>query len=178
MAPVLALVATLAPAAPPAHAVGLGVTGTPAVPPMKVEPQVVMRAPEWVLPVEDYRLTGRFGDVSGLWSSVHTGLDFAAASGAGVRSVAAGVVTEAAYAGAYGNRAVVRLDDGTEVWYCHLDGFEVRVGQKLSAGQLLGYVGSTGNVTGPHLHLEVRPDGEAADPADPEAVLGKHGLSA
>jgi murein DD-endopeptidase MepM/ murein hydrolase activator NlpD len=178
VAPVLALVATLAPAAPPAHADGLGVTETSAVPPMRIEPQVVMRAPEWVLPVEDYRLTGRFGDVSGLWSSVHTGLDLAAASGARVRSVTAGVVTETAYAGAYGNRAIVELDDGTELWYCHLDGFEVRVGQKLSAGQLLGYVGSTGNVTGPHLHLEVRPDGESADAVDPEAVMGKHGLSA
>jgi murein DD-endopeptidase MepM/ murein hydrolase activator NlpD len=178
VAAVLALAATFVPTAPPAHAGGLGVAGTTSPPPMKVEPQVVMHAPEWVLPVEDYRLTGRFGDVSGLWSSVHTGLDFAAASGTRVRSVAAGVVTETAYAGAYGNRAVVRLDDGTEAWYCHLDGFAVREGQKLKPGQLLGYVGSTGNVTGPHLHLEVRPDGESADAADPEVVLGRHGLSA
>ena len=64
--------------------------------------------------------------------------------------------------------------DGTELWYCHQTSIAVGVGQKLRAGQVLGYVGATGNVTGPHLHLEVHPDGGA--PIDPYVALVSRGL--
>ena len=146
------------------------------LPPMRVERAVVLSAPRWVLPVSDYTLTGRFGNAGGLWSSAHTGLDFAAPSGTSVVSVAAGVVVEAGDAGAFGNRAVVRLGDGTEVWYCHLDSFDARVGETVDAGGRLGYVGSTGNSTGAHLHLEIRPGGASADPVDPDAHLAQRGV--
>ena len=106
-------------------------------------------------PGRGYHLTGRFGASSGLWSSTHTGLDFAAAEGAEIRSIGPGVVTEAASDGAFGNKTVVRLDDGTVLWYCHQSDFAAEKGQRLAPGDLIGYVGSTGNVTGPHLHLEV-----------------------
>jgi murein DD-endopeptidase MepM/ murein hydrolase activator NlpD len=121
------------------------------------------------LPVSNYHLTGRFGDVSGLWSTVHTGLDFATSYGTPIHSIANGVVVEAGYDGAYGNKTVVRLKDGTELWFCHQASIAVSVGQKLNAGVVLGYVGATGNVTGPHLHLEVHPHGGA--PVDPYAWL-------
>jgi murein DD-endopeptidase MepM/ murein hydrolase activator NlpD len=67
------------------------------------------------------------------------------------------------------------LTDATEVWYCHLEELAVRVGDDVEAGEAIGAVGSTGNVTGPHLHLEVRPGG--GEPRDPEAVLARHGLA-
>jgi murein DD-endopeptidase MepM/ murein hydrolase activator NlpD len=132
------------------------------------------RPPALELPVAGYRLTGRFGDRSGLWSSVHTGLDFAAPSGTPIRSIAAGRVASTGYDGRYGERTVVLLADGTELWYCHQSTVRVRVGERVRPGQVLGSIGSTGNVTGPHLHLEVRP--RAGDPVDPLAWLRSRGL--
>ena len=131
---------------------------------------------QWVLPVDPgvYHLTARFGDYSGLWSHFHTGLDFAAPTGTPIHAVANGVVTSVGYDGAYGNKTVVTLDDGTELWYCHQNSFAVAVGDEVHSGDLIGYIGSTGNVTGPHLHLEVRPG--AGDPVDPYDALVVHGL--
>lgn len=132
-----------------------------------------IEAARWVLPMPTYRLTGRFGDRSWLWSTVHTGLDFAAPTGTAIHAVASGRVTEAGWAGPYGNRTIVMLPDGTEVWYCHQSRIDVRVGEQVARGQSIGAVGSTGNVTGPHLHLEVRPGG--GDAVDPYAALTEHG---
>ncbi len=102
----------------------------------------------------------------------HTGLDFAASVGSPIRSIAIGVVVSTEYDGAYGNKTVVRLSDGTEVWYCHQDTQSVVPGQTIRRGQVIGTVGATGNVTGPHLHLEIRPGG--GDPVDPEVALRRH----
>ncbi len=129
---------------------------------------------QWVLPVTGYVLTARFGEISGLWSTVHTGLDFAAPAGTPIVAVAHGVVTYASYDGSYGNKVIERLDDGTTIWYCHQTSYVVHVGQTLDPGELLGYVGSTGNTTGAHLHLEVHPGGGA--PVDPFAALVAHGV--
>src|SRR6478735_10757402 len=124
---------------------------------------------QWVLPVDSYHLTARFGEYSGLWSHFHTGLDFAAPSGTPIHAVANGVVTSTGYDGSYGNKTVITLDDGTELWFCHQTTIYVSVGDEAHAGDLIGTVGSTGHVTGPHLHLEVRPG--AGDPVDPYAAL-------
>ncbi|MBB6628858.1 M23 family metallopeptidase [Nocardioides sp. KIGAM211] len=129
----------------------------------------------WVLPVEGYHLTATFGEYSGLWSHFHTGLDFAAPSGTPIHAVANGVVTSVGYDGSYGNKTVITLEDGTELWFCHQTSYAVSTGQVVRAGELIGYVGSTGNVTGPHLHLEVRPGG--GDPVDPYQALVVHGLN-
>lgn len=128
----------------------------------------------WKLPVSGYRLTATFGQSSGLWANTHTGLDFAAPTGTPVMSVTNGTVTSTGYEGAYGNQVIVTTDDGEELWYCHLNEYAVEVGDQVSSGDLVGYVGSTGNTTGPHLHLEVRPG--AGDPVDPYAALEAHGL--
>ena len=129
----------------------------------------------WQLPLERgvYHLSAEFGQCSALWSQCHTGLDFAAPSGTPIRAVASGVVTETAYAGAYGNRTILKLHDGTEIWYCHQTSFAAQPGQSVVAGETIGYVGSTGNSTGSHLHLEVRPGG--GDPVDPYQALAGHG---
>ena len=129
---------------------------------------------QWVLPLSSYRLTATYGQY-GLWSSYHTGLDFAAPTGSTIVSVANGVVTETGYDGAYGNKTVVTLDDGTEIWYCHQTSIGVSPGDVVRAGEAIGSVGSTGNVTGPHLHLEVRPGG--GDPVDPYSALSVHGVT-
>ncbi len=128
----------------------------------------------WVLPTSNYHLTAGFGEVSGLWSSFHTGLDFAAPTGTPIVTVANGTVTYVGYDGSYGNKVVVALDDGTVTWYCHMTEFTVSVGDRVLQGQELGTVGSTGNTTGPHLHFEVHPDG--GDPVDPEPFLEDHGV--
>ena len=129
---------------------------------------------QWVLPVAGYRLTATFGQFSGLWATSHTGLDFAAPDGTPLKAVANGVVTSTGYDGAYGNKTVITLEDGTELWYCHQSAVSVRTGQTVTAGQVIGAVGSTGNSTGPHLHFEVRPGG--GDPVDPYEALRVHGL--
>lgn len=128
----------------------------------------------WVLPLNGYRLTATFGEY-GLWSSYHTGLDFAAPVGTPIYAVTNGTISSAGFDGAYGNKTVLTLEDGTELWFCHQSAFNVSTGQKVRAGELIGYVGATGHVTGPHLHLEVRPGG--GDPVDPDAALRQHGVT-
>ncbi|EFQ81926.1 peptidase, M23 family [Aeromicrobium marinum DSM 15272] len=136
-----------------------------------------LRANQWVLPVAGYRLSARFGQRSSLWSSgMHTGLDFAGPSGSTIVSVAAGTVISAGYEGSYGNRTVIELEDGTEVWYAHQSRMIVRPGETVTAGQTIGYTGSTGNSTGPHLHLEIYPAGSSS-PVDPAVVLRTHNVN-
>jgi len=127
-----------------------------------------------VLPVDGYRLTATFGNAGSLWSSDHTGLDFAAPPGTPLRAIDAGVVTEVGYDGSYGNKTVIALADGTELWYCHQSTQDVAVGETVAAGDVIGAIGMTGNTTGPHLHLEVRVNGE---PVDPAVALASWGLT-
>lgn len=126
------------------------------------------------LPTSAYTLTSHYGDSGSMWSSgYHTGLDFAAPTGTPVKAVGGGKVISAGWSGAYGYRIVLQLDDGTEVWYCHLSSMSVTSGM-VGAGETIGRVGATGNVTGAHLHLEVRKGGSTVDPL---AWLNSKGLS-
>lgn len=144
--------------------------------PLKIAQGKTIKPEAWALPVKGYRLTGRFGNSSGLWASTHTGLDFAVASGTPIHAIADGVVVSAESDGAFGNKTVIRLIDGTEVWFCHQTEFKVSPGDQLQRGQVIGTVGSTGNSTGPHLHLEIHPQG--GDPVDPEIALAGHRVKA
>ncbi|MFE5141928.1 M23 family metallopeptidase [Streptomyces fagopyri] len=133
-------------------------------------------AKSYSLPTSSYTLTSRFGDAGSMWSSgYHTGLDFAAPTGTLIKAVHSGTVTEAGWAGAYGYRTILTLDDGTELWFCHQSSISVSVGQKVATGDVIGRVGATGNVTGPHLHLEVHPGG--GDAIDPMAWLHSKGIN-
>ena len=118
-----------------------------------------------VLPLASYRISAGFGLTGPLWEAQHGGQDFGAYAGDQIVAIAAGTVTEVAYAGPYGLRTTITLPDGTEVWYCHQTDASVYVGQSVDVADPIGTVGSTGNSTGPHLHLEVRPDG--GSPIDP-----------
>lgn len=133
-----------------------------------------IEANQWVLPVKGYRLSATFGMSSYLWSTVHTGLDFSAPIGSPLYAVANATVTEVGYDGSYGNKTVLTLEDGTEIWYCHQTTMDVLVGQQVVGGDVIGTVGSTGNSTGPHVHIEVRPGG--GGPIDPYGALLEHGL--
>jgi murein DD-endopeptidase MepM/ murein hydrolase activator NlpD len=96
--------------------------------------------------------------------AMHTGLDFRAATGDPVRVTANGKVISAAWAGGYGRMVEVDHGNGLSTRYGHLSEINVKVGDVVKIGQVIGLVGSTGRSTGPHLHYETRIDGEAVDP--------------
>lgn len=127
-----------------------------------------------VLPVDEYRLTSRFGDVGPHWRKAHTGLDFAAPVGTPIRAIADGTITQISHTGAYGNLTKHATGDGVVIYYAHQSQILVTPGQRVVAGQVIGRVGATGNVTGPHLHLEIRNRGI---PTDPERWLRTKGLN-
>ncbi|MFD8911734.1 M23 family metallopeptidase [Streptomyces sp. NPDC059575] len=134
-------------------------------------------AKQYTLPTSSYTITGTFGQPGAMWSSgYHTGLDFAAPTGTLIKAIHGGTVTQAGWAGAYGYRTVLTLEDGTELWFCHQSSIGVSVGQKVATGEVIGRVGATGNVTGPHLHLEVHPGGQATG-IDPTTWLRGKGLN-
>lgn len=138
--------------------------------------EAAREAREWGAPVQGYEITATFGASSYLWSSgIHTGVDLNAATGTPVTAVGPGEVTFAGWAGSYGYKIVVEHADGMETWYCHLSAIDVAVGQVVTHDTRIGLVGATGNVTGDHLHLELRPAG-GGDPLDPVAGLLAHGV--
>ncbi|WP_020574734.1 M23 family metallopeptidase [Actinopolymorpha alba] len=139
--------------------------------------QADRKSRNWVLPLASYHLTGRFGQSGRRWSSFHHGLDFAAPSGTPIRAVGNGRIIAAGWAGAYGNHLEVRHSDGTVTWYAHMSRY-ARTSGKVKAGTVIGYVGATGNVTGPHLHLEVHPNGGGlSDAINPVNWLKRKGLN-
>ncbi len=128
-------------------------------------------AHRWVLPVESYRFSSGFGM---RWGKLHAGDDFAAPIGTRIGALSSGTVVFAGPSSGYGNKVEVRHWDGTVSWYGHMSSIAVVVGQKVAPGEALGAVGNTGHSTGPHLHLEIHPDG--GGPVDPATWLRAHGL--
>ena len=116
-----------------------------------------------VLPVSG-RISSRFGVSSSIRSGAHTGLDIACEEGTAIKAVSIGKVVFAEMNGPYGN--LVKIDHGNnvETWYAHCSKIYVKVGQKVKAGDKIAAVGSTGNSTGSHLHLEIRIKGTAINP--------------
>jgi murein DD-endopeptidase MepM/ murein hydrolase activator NlpD len=96
--------------------------------------------------------------------AMHTGLDIHGETGDPVRASADGTVTAAGWSGGYGRVVDVDHGNGLSTRYAHLSAIDVRVGQSIKTGQILGKVGSTGRSTGPHLHYETRVRDEAVDP--------------
>jgi murein DD-endopeptidase MepM/ murein hydrolase activator NlpD len=86
----------------------------------------------------------------------HTGIDIATSQGDAVRAPAGGTVLKAGMGTGYGREVVIDHGHGIETLYAHLSGFAVTAGQEVNRGDILGYVGSSGHSTGPHLHYEVR----------------------
>jgi murein DD-endopeptidase MepM/ murein hydrolase activator NlpD len=96
--------------------------------------------------------------------AMHTGLDLHGETGDPVRATADGTVVAAGWSGGYGRVVDIDHHNGLSTRYGHLSSVEVRVGQSVKRGQIVGKVGSTGRSTGPHLHYETRLKGEAVDP--------------
>jgi len=94
----------------------------------------------------------------------HDGLDIAAPEGTPIKAAECGTVSSSGDQGGYGNMVCVEHTDRLETCYAHMSRTAVGSGQTVRKGQVIGYVGSTGNSTGPHLHFETRVDGSARDP--------------
>lgn len=109
-------------------------------------------------------ITSRFGARSSIRSSAHTGLDIATSKGTPIVAAASGTVTFAGYKGSYGYLVVISHANGVQTYYGHCSKLYVSVGDKVAQGSKIAAVGSTGNSTGPHLHLEVRVNGMAYNP--------------
>src|SRR4051795_3021933 len=131
-------------------------------------------------PVRFFRpVPGAIGDGFG-WippGRLHTGLDFPEPSGTPIHAGGVGVVSFAGFStGGYGNLTVVTHRLGFETWYAHMSVIGASVGQRVSGGMTIGYVGSTGHATGPHVHFEVRHFGTPVDPTP--YLLGYRSASA
>ncbi len=109
-------------------------------------------------------ITSRFGARSSIRSSSHTGLDISAPTGTPISAAASGTVTFSGYKGSYGNMLVISHGNGVQTYYAHCSKLYVSAGTKVTQGQKVAAVGSTGNSTGPHLHLEIRVNGVAYNP--------------
>lgn len=112
-------------------------------------------------PTQGGSITSYFGP---RWGSTHSGMDIAKNMGDPVYAAFDGEVKESQYQGNYGNKILLLHEGNIETIYGHLSKYEVKAGDKVSRGQLIGRVGSTGRSTGPHLHFEVRVNGSPVDP--------------
>lgn len=106
-------------------------------------------------------ISSRFGS---RWGSTHTGLDIAGPVGTTIKAAANGTVTFAGWNGSYGYMIKLSHGNGIETYYCHCSSLMVSEGQSVSVGEKIAEMGSTGNSTGSHLHLEVRVNGVAQNP--------------
>ena len=116
-----------------------------------------------MVPVQG-NITSRYGVNSRIRVSTHTGLDIAAVVGTPIKVAASGTVTCASYTGSYGNLVKIDHGNGVETWYGHTSKMYVKVGKTVQAGDVIAAVGSTGNSTGPHLHFEIRVNGQHVNP--------------
>ncbi|MEU5094881.1 M23 family metallopeptidase [Streptomyces sp. NPDC020996] len=130
----------------------------------------------WVAPVEDYVLSAGFGSGGTRWANRHTGQDFAVPIGTPVRAVGAGRVVRVSCGGPFGMEVVIEHAGGYWTQYAHLAAVAVDRGQRVTTGQWIGQSGTTGNSTGPHLHLEVRVTPEAGSAVDPVPWLTARGV--
>ena len=108
-------------------------------------------------------VTSRFG---ARWGRTHKGTDIGASEGTPIYAAASGtvVVSQYGYNGGYGNYVIISHGNGVQTLYGHCSALVAEEGKSVSQGELIAYVGSTGDSTGPHLHLEIRVDGVAQDP--------------
>lgn len=112
----------------------------------------------------------RYSESRGAWR-MHTGVDFAAASGTPVLAARSGTVVLAESLSGYGLSVILDHGEGLQTLYAHLQQIDVTVGSKLHEGEALGAVGMTGSATGPHLHFELRLQGDQPLALDPTPHL-------
>ena len=110
------------------------------------------------LPIAHYKY------ISSKFTAYHSGVDLVAKKGTKVLAWKSGTVITARYSGNMGNLIEIKHSDGSISRYGHLSAYKIKKGQKVSAGQVIGLVGSTGNATGPHLHFEIVIKGKKVNP--------------
>ncbi|MTD38663.1 peptidoglycan DD-metalloendopeptidase family protein [Erwinia sp. CPCC 100877] len=128
----------------------------------------------WSAPVASLVVTSGFGgrvDPTGISGTFHDGIDFGGASGTPIMAARSGEVVSANYSGMAGNHVVIKHDNGYYSYYLHMSSLSVAAGQSVSAGQLLGGMGTTGNSTGVHLHFSIS-TGLWSGFVDPAPFLG------
>jgi murein DD-endopeptidase MepM/ murein hydrolase activator NlpD len=120
-----------------------------------------------ITPLANAVMTSGFGNrqhpISGGWRR-HNGVDLASPHGSEIRATDDGVVVKAQRNGGYGLYVALKHSGGVETSYAHMSRLNVSTGQSVRRGQVIGFVGSTGRSTGPHLHYEVKVNGKAVDP--------------
>ncbi|MBK5132765.1 peptidoglycan DD-metalloendopeptidase family protein, partial [Enterococcus faecium] len=124
----------------------------------------------YIVPVKNYTISSSFGTRGG---EFHRGIDLAAAQGEPIYASKAGTVVKAEFHPSWGNYVAIEHEDGTTALYAHQQEYQVKMGDKVKQGQIIGYVGSTGNSTGSHLHFELCLDHSLnqSQLVDPETVL-------
>ena len=126
------------------------------------------------LPIINGKITTPYKKLGKMWSKgYHTGVDFAQPVGTPVHAVADGTVANANWGKAYGIQIVQNLGDGTFCIYAHLSKSNKKAGETITKGELIGYVGNTGNSSGAHLHFERRNNirWSAGQDLDPMEIL-------
>ncbi len=124
--------------------------------------RIAAESAPFAMPVLDsYRLTSNFGL---RWNRQHQGIDMAGPTGTPIYATADGVVIFAGWSSGYGRLIKIQHEFGIETRYGHLNAIRVEVGQRVSRGDRIGDMGSSGRSTGPHLHYEIRVGGEAVNP--------------
>ncbi|NTP84570.1 peptidoglycan DD-metalloendopeptidase family protein [Enterococcus faecium] len=124
----------------------------------------------YIVPVKNYTISSPFGTRGG---EFHRGLDLAAAQGEPIYASKAGIVVKAEFHPSWGNYVAIEHEDGTTALYAHQQEYQVEVGDHIKQGQIIGFVGSTGNSTGSHLHFELCKNNTLVQSqlVDPETVL-------
>ncbi len=124
----------------------------------------------YIVPVKNYTISSTFGIRE---NEFHRGIDLAVAQGEPIYASKAGTVIKAEFHPSWGNVVAIEHEDGTTALYAHQQEYQVKVGDKVEQGQIIGYVGSTGNSTGSHLHFELCLDHSLNQSrlVDPETVL-------
>ncbi|WP_406040932.1 M23 family metallopeptidase [Micromonospora sp. NBC_00898] len=129
--------------------------------------------PTWVIPMKGAEITSCYGQ---RWGTLHAGIDFAMPAGTPIHAAAAGTVVKAGDVGdGYGNSVFIDHGNGYLTHYAHQSRIAVSVGEKVSAGEVIGYEGATGDATGPHLHFEVH-KGAMWNQIDPAPFLRARGI--
>ncbi|EFC81235.1 M23 family metallopeptidase [Parafrankia sp. EUN1f] len=128
-------------------------------------------AARWVRPIEA-RVTQGFGG-----SNHHIGVDFGAPHGTTIHAAHRGTIIYAGWETGYGNFVQIMHENNVVTSYGHLSRIDVRVGQEVDTGEQIGLEGNTGKSTGPHLHFEVRLNGQYGTKVDPLAWLAGHGVT-
>jgi murein DD-endopeptidase MepM/ murein hydrolase activator NlpD len=132
-----------------------------------------------IVPVKGARISSyftkrRFHPILKKWKA-HLGIDYAVRRGTPIRAAGNGTIIYAKNAGSYGNLIKIRHNDGYETRYAHMKSFRkgMRRGKRVKKGQIIGYVGTTGRSTGPHLHFELRKNGRPINPLKIVKISGK-----